>query len=381
MLSQNVVGKTVERLFSPLVAAPDNPQPNKSVGILVGVTLAGERYYYRFGTVALNEAGVVAAKDIVFFIGSNTKVVTATLLALAARETDGPVTPYTHVSALLPSGVTVKQPHGDILLWHLATHSAGFPDGMCGPRPTFGNYPFSSENRFLETFKPAYAPGKYWVYSNQGFGLLGVLLSHAYAGGSESAAWDESYQNWPALGIGKITAPLGMSTTQVDYARVAAQVAEGYTYSDEGQSPAYRPVSPPMWDMTSAGLGAGALSSTLSDMLTFLEAEISPPEGSLGTAIRTTQQPHPRDNALSMGLGWQLGNGYLDKNGALAGYQSYMAFDPGNRLGVFVFGNTSGGTAGNVLTGTGRKLLGDLRGFAATPSTFPHPATVPQCPA
>lgn len=380
MLSQSMIGATVDRLFSPLIAEPGDPQPSKSVGILVGVTLEGQRYYFELGTVDLNQGGAVAIKDIVFFIGSNTKVVTATLLALAARETSGPVTPFTHVSALLPDGVTVHQPDGDILLWHLATHSAGFPDGMCGPRPTFGNYPFSSLGQFLKNFEPSYAPGKYWVYSNQGFALLGVLLSHAYAGGSASAGWDETYQNWPSLAVGKVTSPLGMPTTQVDYQSVSGQVAQGYDYSDDSGTAAYKPVSPPDWDMTSAALGAGALSSTLDDMLTFLEAEISPPEGSLGTAIRTTQQAHPRDDALSMGLGWQLGNGYLDKNGALGGYQSYMAFDPARKVGVFVFGNTSGGRAGGVLTATGRRLLGDLRGLAAAPSSFPHPATIPKCP-
>ena len=381
MRDQSVVGETVDRLFSPLTANPADPQPGKSVGILVGVTLAGQRYYFRFGEVDLNDGGSVDIKDIVFFIGSNSKVVTATLLALAPGETNGPVGPFTHVSSLLPSDVTVRQPYGDILLWHLATHSAGFPDGVCGPRPAFGDYPFSSMGQFLDTFEPSYGPGKYWVYSNQGFALLGVLLSHAYAGGKTSSDWDETYENWPTLAIEKVTSPLGMKTTQVAYQAVAAQVAQGYNYSDKGSTPVYNPVSPPNWVMTSAGLGAGALSSTLNDMLTFLEMEINPPKGALGTAIKTTQQAYPGSDTLSMGLGWQLGNDYLDKDGGLGGYQTYMAFDPSRKVGVFVFGNTSGGRAGGVLTGTGRKLLGELRGLPAEPSNFPHPTTIPQCPA
>jgi CubicO group peptidase (beta-lactamase class C family) len=81
-----------------------------------------------------------------------------------------------------------------------------------------------------------------------------------------------------------------------------------------------------------------------------------------------------------MGLGWQLSNGYLDKNGGLGGNQTYMAFDPTTKIGVFVFGNTSGGDAGGVLTKTGRILLGELRGFPAEPSVFPQPQSVPQCP-
>jgi CubicO group peptidase (beta-lactamase class C family) len=380
MLDTNRVKTTVDRLFSDLVTSFSTPEAHKSVGLLVGVTIAGQRYYFSFGQVDLHEGGSAAIEDIVFFIGSNTKVITATLLALAAREAANPVTPFTHIQDLVPTDISVKQPYGDILLWHLATHSAGYPDGVCGPRPAFGNYPFTSMGQFLANFDPSYAPGKYWVYSNQGFALLGVLLSHAYAGRGSSSSWDDTYRKWPSFAVDKVTSPLGMETTQVDYSHVARRVAQGYNYVEDNAASAYKNVPPPNWVFNSAGLGAGALSSTLADMLTFLEAEITPPYGSLGTALKTTQQAYPDSDVLSMGLGWQLSNGYLDKNGGLGGNQTYMAFDPTTKIGVFVFGNTSGGDAGGVLTKTGRILLGELRGFPAEPSVFPQPQSVPQCP-
>lgn len=373
------IGPMIDRLFGPLVTPISEPSPKKAVGILVGLTIGGVRSTYSLGQVDLNQGGSSSPEDIVMFIGSNTKVFTATLLAVAPSQTA--VSQYTHVNDLLPTDVTFNQPNGDILLWHLATHSAGLPKPVCGHRPAFGDYPFASLGGFLDTFVPAYPPGEYWHYSNPGFALLGVLLSHGYAGGGTSSSWDASYQNWPALVIEQVTKPLNMTSTQVDYSAVAARVAQGYAYVvPKHGSPTYKAIDPPKWNLMSAGLGAGALSSTSTDMLAFLEAQISPPEGYLGLAIKQTQAPHPESNSLSMGLGWQISNHYLDKDGAFDGYETYMAFDPTHKMGVFAFANTSGGEIGGLLGVAARNLLGELRRIPAKPSKFPQPSDIPECP-
>lgn len=174
----------------------------------------------------------------------------------------------------------------------------------------------------------------------------------------------------------KLVRPLNMPSTQVDYADVVNRVAQGYEFHGAQQS--YVPVDPPTWALDSAGLAAGSMSSTLDDMLTFLEAQITPPNDALGAAIKKTQNEY--GTKLSMGLGWQIGNGYFDKNGGLGGYNSYMAFDPSNKLGLIVLGNTDGGNAGGALTNSSRELLSALRNNPALPSQFPPPPTVPKCP-
>ncbi|AOB32011.1 hypothetical protein AKI39_16820 [Bordetella sp. H567] len=384
MMSSDALSALVANIFNPKVAAPDHPETGKCVGFLIGVTIKGARYYFRHGDISLQAGGTLPPnRDIVFFIGSNSKVFTATLLPLAASQAVNPVTGDTSVDSLLPGNVTFSQPDGQVLLWHLATHSAGLPDPVCGYRPHFGDYPFSSLTKFLDTFQPPYAPGQWWEYSNPGFALLGDVLSHAYMTASQSADWDSTYQQWPALIRQQLTEPLGMQSTQVDYSTVASRVAQGYNYTDHGGTPAYTPIDPPKWGLQSAALAAGALSSTLDDMLTFLEAQIDPSsvaDTALGDAIAATQQPWPASNSLSMGLGWQLSNDYLDKNGALPGYNSYMAFDPGAKIGVFVLGNTNGDAAGAGVDSGGRTLLGKIRGTVAAPSKFPKPGTAPTCP-
>ena len=378
------VNDQVNQLIDPLIAPLDQPEHGKSVGILVGASFLGsqQRFYSMHGSVPLEAGGSSAPEDIVMFIGSNTKVFTATLLGIS-QAMGGPYPGIsTPVADLLPAGIAIQQPAGfaPILLWHLATHSAGFPTGVCGSH-VFGDYPFTNMRSFLANFTPSYEPGKYWVYSNQGFALLGDLLSHAFHSRT-STEFDSSYKQWPALVMELVVSQLGLSSTQVDYAAVAQRVGQGYVFHDKRSS--YATVKPPTWVLSSAGLGAGALSSTLRDMLSFLDAQIVPPHNKLGQAIQQTQVPFPPGSTLpgplNMGLGWQIGNGYYDKNGGLDGYDSYMAFDPTAQIAVMILGNTSGGSAGDALTAAGRKLLGALRKRPANPSHFPHPTTTPECP-
>lgn len=371
----------IEGQFSGLIASMDSAAPGEYPGIVVGVTVGGTKYYFSFGVIPMAEGGTPpATEDIVMLIGSNTKVFTATLLALAAiQQTSVPISLDTAAADLVPSGTTINLYDGDpILLWHLATHSAGFPDGPCG-QTAWGNYTFDQTANFLSAFTPPYGPGTYWVYSDQSFALLGVLLSHVYTSQSgASSSWDETYQAWPTIAADNIIVPLGMTTTQVDFTPVISQLAMPYSYIGENQ--AYKAVSPPTVVLDSAALGAGALSSTLSDMLTFLQSQIAPPNDTLGKAIALTQQE--QGSGLSMGLGWEIGNGFFYKDGLVSGYTSYMAVDPTNQIGLIAMGNCAPSDEGKSLGIAGRQALGALRGSTATAGHNPAPpqGEIPECP-
>lgn len=384
---QQTIQHIIDTHFGPLIAPSDCAAQGSSPGILVGVIVGGQRYYFQCGHVpmAVSTGAAPATQDIVVLIGSNTKVVTATLLALAQGHdapTSIPIALDTAAAALLPDGIAIgSYPHDPIRLWHLASHSAGFPDGPCGQR-RFGDYTFEQTSVFLHKFVPPYPPGQFWFYSDQGFALLGALLSHAYTGSTAAVTgahgdWDASYRNWPAIAAKHITQPLGMSSTQVDYSSVADRVAQGYGFDGAGQP--YPTMATPILVEHSAALGAGALSSTLSDMLDFLQAQIAPADDALGAAIRLTQ--HAQNTALATGLGWQIGNGFFYKNGLVPGYASYMAVDPANAVGLFAFANSWGDDKGASLCAAGRNALGVLRSESASPG---HPAaptsTIPSCP-
>lgn len=378
------VGGIVDSNFSKLAVGYGNGGPNQMPGILVGVATTTDQYYFQLGEVPLFTSDTVATEDIVMFIGSNTKVITATLLALAQFQPTAVMARLrTDVSLLLPIGVTInacdqctEQPC-PIKLWHLATHSAAFPDELCG-QVTFGDYPFTELGNFLSTFQPPYAPGNAWNYSDLGFALLGVLLSHAYTPETATTAtttdpWDVTYQSWPDVAYANILKPLGMKSTQVGFPPVIGQLAIPFAYNGQGN---YNEALPPDFITGTAALGAGSLSSTLGDMLTFLQNQLAPNTDNLGKAIALTQAPWD-GGTLSMGLGWQLGNNLLYKDGLITGYASFMAVDTTNGFAVMAMANSLGqGGLANAALGT----LGDLRGYEAVPYGMPQAKPKPTCP-
>lgn len=388
--SNESIGEILHNHFSHLVSASGGH--GKGKGFVVAVTHGGVHGYYRFGELTYHLSGkpVFDFEDALFFIGSNTKVFTGIMLALAVLG--GEVTLDTHVADLLPSGVTINEPHGPILLRHLATHSAGYPDQMCGRRPTFGNYPFPSMTKFLKHFVPPYAPGTYWSYSDPGFALLGLVISNALSGGARAkldgdSSWPPGYHSFWQQVVEQVGKPLGMVSTQVDYAALRGSVVQAYINGQNG----YSKVAPAEFVLGSAGLPAGALSSTPSNMLNFLDAQMGLTNSrKLKPAIALALKPHSPDNFLHMGLGWQIGgvvsgriigNVYYDKNGGIPGYTSYMAFDSARQWGIVALSNTELNDFGTSLNTQARLALGELRGVPCPTSGFPLPpkSLDPQC--
>jgi len=378
------IAPTIDQLvrmhFGPLVAG-DAAAPGKSPGLLVGVVHDQARYCFGLGELPLcdGDGAAPAIEDLVFMIGSNTKVFTATLLALSELgELPGSHARLdTPASELLPAGVSLREFDGEpITLRHLATHTAGYPKGPCPPY-TFGDYAFDASTRFLASFQPHDPPGRSWFYSNQGFALLGALLSGAWPDPRQltSAGWGPRYWRWPQLAMQRLVEPLGLSSTQVGYAAVRDRLLRSFSIVDG----AYKGIEPATIVMDSAALGAGALSSTLADMLSFLQRQFAPSaDDALGRAIALTQQQAVED--LAMGLGWQLGDDLVYKDGLVQGYSSFMTADPRHRVGVFAFANSRDGNAGQALRRAAFVVLDGVRGGAAQPGPLTPPRRAPQCP-
>ncbi|QWP76524.1 beta-lactamase family protein [Lysobacter sp. K5869] len=374
------VGDLIAPFFEAVVAPLGFAEDDKSPGVLVAATVAGQRYYFQYGRVPVSDGGDAAPEEVVMLIGSNTKVFTATLLAMAVLQSRVELT--TPVARLLPPEVSINEFAADepVRLWHLATHSAGFPKGPCASgRYVFGHYGYDDTTRFLRDFQPRYRPGEYWFYSNQGFALLGALMSHVHSELPRSEpGWDASYRVWPQVTRRLILEPLGMGSTQVELGPVRRRLARSYDFQRAGQP--YSRIDVGEIDPASAAVGAGALSSTLPDMLDFLERQIEPGPDVLGRAIALTQQETERE--LRMGLGWQIGDGYLCKDGLMLGYASYMAVDPTHRIGLFAFANSWGGDQGGSLNRATRAALGALRHLPATWQSprQPDAEQAPDCP-
>src|ERR1700728_3129984 len=145
--------------------------------------------------------------DTLFEIGSITKVFTALLAAdMAQRDElrlDDPIAKY------LPTNVKVPERHGrQITLIDLATHTSGLPRMPENFHPKDPNNPYADYSvdalySFLSSYELRRDIGAKYVYSNLGFGLLGLGLA-------QRAGTD-----YEQLVVTRICNPLGMESTRI----------------------------------------------------------------------------------------------------------------------------------------------------------------------
>ena len=266
-----------------------------------------------------------------FQIGSVTKVFTA--LALADAVVSGDVTLDTTVATLLP-GTPTSRWKAQITLGQLASHTSGLPrlppglrrQALRSPDDPYRNFSTSHLLGALEASRPRPAPGGRVRYSNFGMALLGEALSR------------RSNLPYGELIADRVAGPLGLVDTGI------ALVADQEHRAATSHSRRGRPV--PDWDL--GGMpGAGALRSTVRDLLTLLRAHLDPGSTPIPEALALVQQPRAKANRwLQIGLAWHLsplrgtGATIVWHNGATAGSHSFLALLPAARAGVVVLSNT-----------------------------------------
>lgn len=284
----------------------------------------------RFVVAAGNaRPGVPVDEQTVFEIGSITKVFTGILLADMMNR--GEVRFDTPVAALLPAGTSVPVHNGRaITLGDLATQVSGLPRLPDNMHPAdednpYADYTVAQMYEFLRGHTLRRAPGDTYEYTNLGVGLLGHALA-LRAG--------KSYEE---LVRERILEPLGMRHTGIALTEsMRARVADGHSADGDVVS---------LWDLPTFA-GAGALRSSMADMLRFLDAVRTPGDDAVGRAIALSQRPRYRVNgALSLGLNWHISNFRGDTmvwhNGGTAGFRSMLAVHTGTRAGVVLLGNSA----------------------------------------
>jgi D-alanyl-D-alanine-carboxypeptidase/D-alanyl-D-alanine-endopeptidase len=265
----------------------------------------------------------------VFQIWSVTKVFTA--LALADAATRGELDLDTPLAACLP-GTLIP---GPITLGHLATHTSGLPRLPPGLlrralRHRADPYRDGTTEYLLETLAATRLraePGTRIRYCNFGAALLGQALSR------------HTSQPYAHLIAQRIPGPLAMPDTAGDL-RPDQEVRKATGRSRRGRAV-------PEWHL-GAMPGAGALYSTVPDLLTFLRAHLRPAGNALPDALPLVQQSRVRRNRwLQVGLGWFLspvrssGHTALWHNSGTGGFASYVALLPAAEASVLVLADTA----------------------------------------
>jgi len=331
-----------DRLVAPLIDS------GVAVGVAVGVLYDGKTGTRGYGLVRKGGSKKPDASTL-YEIGSITKVFTGILLADAVHrklvQLSDPIQKF------VPKGTTVPRfKTKEIRLSHLTSHTSALPRmpvnfGGADPNDPFAHYNRDMLYEGLGQIKLTRAPGKSYVYSNLAAGLLGQLLVDI-----------QKAPDYQTLMRARIGEPLGLRDTfiRLDKPR-AARFAPAYTNTGRaGRS----------WTFKSLA-GAGAIRSTVTDLLTFSAAalgmtKLDGDKAHLKEPFRLSQQPIYKAGLLSKllnkapkpatGCGWHIGPGknLIWHNGATSGYRAMMLLDTQQKCAVIALSNTTSEFIGQV---------------------------------
>jgi CubicO group peptidase (beta-lactamase class C family) len=319
----------------------------KSIGLAVALVSPTNATIMTFGRPAISSPTPTRA-DTFFELGSITKTFTA--ITFARQIEHGAVRLEQPVQELLPAGVELPPDARGITLRHLTTHTSGFPRMPAGWSPLpgiemilLGSDPYAGYTAAdlladVRVVKLASKPGTQASYSNFGMTLLGFLLS-TNAGSS-----------YEALVKREVCLPLGMTDTTLTLdPSQALRAAQGYRAVLRWGPLVIALRSAPWFKGNDLG-GAGALRSTASDMLRYLQANMHPEGQPLEHALRESHQVlFKEDDHTSYGMNWihseseRLKRELIWHNGGTGGFRSFLGFTADGRLGVLVLSNSSEG--------------------------------------
>jgi CubicO group peptidase (beta-lactamase class C family) len=300
-------------------------------GAVVGISQQGKKSYFSFGTKSKDSTTPVDERSI-FEIGSITKTFTG--IALGTLSVRGTVGLEDSIAITFPelSGTDAER----ITLLSLSTHTSGLPrlpsnlgqsDRTCSgpkyfdPANPYASYGLENLLCYLSHVTVSQQPAEFDFsqYSNVGVGTLGAALTAA-----------GHYKNYEDMVQREIILPLGLQDTAIQLtANQQARFVPGYTEAFDEAKP---------WAFDSLA-GAGAIRSSAQDLLTYAEANISPPNSDLGKGMTLSHMLQKQGaNVWGIGLDWFVQQNSDDPviwhDGGTAGYGSLVLFKAKSKQAV-----------------------------------------------
>jgi len=333
--------------------------PRSGGGLVIGVLSHGERRIFSYGA---------AHPDSIFEIGSITKTFTGMILAQMTVQKK--VTLDEPIRALLPPDFVGKQTGPEITLLDIATQHSGLPrmpDNFFPENPLnpYADYDAKQLSEFMTRQGLAKPDKPKFLYSNLGFGLLGYALSQ------------RAGVPYPQLLHDEIAGPLHLQDTVINLSPAQRKrLIQGYNGSFDKAEP---------WDL-GALEGAGAIRSTASEMLTYLDANLHPDKYAAGAApgspaatwpaaIAIDHEPRAEAGEVGKGdkiaLAWFIiaKTGSYLHSGGTGGYGSYSVFNPGHDYAMIVLYNRDNDFP-RFVDRVGENISELLLGEPATPPPF-----------
>jgi CubicO group peptidase (beta-lactamase class C family) len=201
------------------------------------------------------------------------------------------------------------------------------PDNFrpANPANPYADYTAEQMFDFLGRYQLARDIGSQFEYSNLGVGLLGQALAR------------RAGKSYEALVRERILDPLRMEHSGITLTPwMADHLAKGHVGFGQVTS---------NWDVP-AFAGAGALRSTMNDMLRFARANLTADGGRLQRVMQRThavRRSAGRDD-MSIGMNWLIrrvnGVDVVWHNGGTGGYRTWLGFDRTRRVAAVVLTNS-----------------------------------------
>lgn len=325
------------RIFMERTSAP---------GLAIGIVTPDGAKVFPYG-IASKETGTPVDERTLFEVGSISKTFTVALAAYAAEigSLQWDAAPGRYIPEIKGSALD------RVSLLNLATHTTGgmplqLPDEVKTDADLVA---------YFRKWTPPSRPGSVRTYANPSIGLLGVVTARAMKGDFATLVRDH------------ITGPLGLQHTFYTVPKAEQHhYAQGYTRDDK----------PVRVSMALFATEAYGIRTTARDLLRFVEAhlgliEVSP---AMRRALSATQVGHYQAGPMTQAQIWEwyplpvsdealaVGNGdamvfkpnpvtslnpprapppesLVAKTGGTNGFNSYVAFIPGRKIGLVLMAN------------------------------------------
>jgi CubicO group peptidase (beta-lactamase class C family) len=326
----------------------------------------GDRVVFSAGVgVADVETGAPLRPEMLFRLGSTTKMFTATALVTLAEEG--------RVSLDAPIGSVVKDLDPSIARLtanQLLSHTAGVRDEA----PMFGRQDdeaLGSGIRAMNADMFFADPGAIYSYSNPGYWIAGFVVEQIVGKPYADAVQE------------RVFAPLGMTrSTFRPMMAMTYPLAQGHEAPGDKPPAVIRPAA-----NNAASWPAGSMFSNVHDLSRFTIAfmnggKVDGRDALKPTVIAKLMQPHAAipGGTESYGYGLQIaeraGFTLVTHGGSRAGYGSTIMMVPSRRAAVIALGNRSGSGLPRTTRRAMEMLLGVKEGALAPPTaTTEHAAT------
>lgn len=294
--------------------------PTATLG--VGLTVRGEHQVQVLG----GKEATPQPPGAIFELGWLTQVFTGALLGVLVER--GDLRLDTPLSALLPRPLLPDESAGRITLEQLATHTSGMPPAPPNlgvppnPADPYGHYAAGHFGAFLRGYQPSAPPPLPFTESVIGMGVLGHALSRKAGLNYGHALRD------------LVCKPLHLEDTTARLSdEQQPRLVPGHTA---------RGVPVPGWTFPALP-GAGALCSTVPDLLRFLDAHLGRGDEALVRALRLSHVPRAQARGHQVALGWRVsrvrGQTVTWCSAVTGGYVGFLGFVEEAGVGAALLSN------------------------------------------